>query len=262
MKDCTHSLFIAEEADALMREYKATGDRKLRNQLVLCYTNQVDMAIRSMRSILLSNIPYEDFFNQGVLALMDCIERFDPNRGASFQTYIYRGIRGALLNYMRKQRWLPNRVREARRDIQKAQGELQAKLLREPTHEELANALELTEQKLSQLQMEISSVDTVSLEELMEESFGNVISSTQSCFDDNVAKDLLETELRSILAKAILELTPKQRQVITLCYYENLNLREIGEVLELTQQRVSQIRSAAIEKLRDAMRQYQLVENN
>lgn len=246
----------AEEADALMRAYKATGDLQKRNALVMYYTNQIDIAIRSMRSILLSNIPYEDFFNQGVLALIDCIERFDPERGVSFQTYIYRGIRGALLNYMRKQKWLPNRVREARRDIQRVRKELQGKLLREPTEEELAQELGITTEKLSKLQMEISAVDAVSLEEMMEESYGNVMSCNQNPFEDSVSHGLLDAELRQILAKAISELTPKQQQVITLCYYENLNLREIGDVLQLTQQRVSQIRSAAIAKLADALQAY------
>lgn len=242
-----------EEAEAMMRAYKASGDMKIRNTLVLYYSNQIDIAIRSMRSILLSNIAYEDFFNQGILALIDCIERFDPNRGASFQTYIYRGIRGALLNYMRKHRWLPNRVREARRDIHQARAALQERLMREPTDAELAEALEMTEQKLSQLQMEITSADAISLEEMMEESYGNVVSGTQDLYEDTVAKGMLDAELRQALASAIAALSPKQQQVITLCYYENLNLREIGQVLGLTQQRVSQIRASAIAKLGTAL---------
>ncbi len=254
MTDSNHPV-TPEEAEALMRAYKATGDVKIRNELVLYYSNQVDIAIRSMRSILLSNIPYEDFFNQGILALMDCMERFDPDRGASFQTYIYRGIRGSLLNYMRKQRWLPNRVREARRDMQQARTELQTRLMREPTMAELAERLGIPEQKLSQLQMEISAVDAISLEEMMEDSYGNVITESQDVYEDSVAKDMLEGELRTALAAAISTLSPKQQQVITLCYFENLNLREIGQVLGLTQQRVSQIRSAAIGKLGVAMTQ-------
>jgi len=85
------------EPEELMRLYKNSGDVELRNQLVMHYIQYVNAAIYSMRSVLLSNIPFEDFFNQGVLALIDCIERYDPLRGATFDTYSYLGIRGSIL---------------------------------------------------------------------------------------------------------------------------------------------------------------------
>ena len=88
-----------------------------------------------MRSVLLSNIPFEDFFNQGVLALIDCIERYDPDRGASFDTYSYLGIRGSILKYLRKQNWLPNRVWEARKKIAQGRSELEQRLMFTPSSE-------------------------------------------------------------------------------------------------------------------------------
>lgn len=245
-----------ENPEELMRRYKAGGDVELRNQLVMHYLQYINVAIYSMRSILLSNIPFEDFFNQGVLALIDCIERYDPYRGASFDTYSYLGIRGAVLKYARKQNWLPNRVWDARKRILQGRSDLQQQLLREPTDAELAQYLDMTEQQLTGLESEISALDTVSFEELLENTYNNVLDNVGLISETDVSESLLKQELMQALAKAIDSLAPKQKQVISLYYYENLNLREIGEVLGVSQQRVSQIRTKALEALSEAMRQF------
>lgn len=246
------------DADKLMREYKATGDYTIRNQLVMYYSKYINMAIYSMRSILLSNIPFEDFFNQGVLALMEGIEKFDPDRGASFNTFVYKRVRGALLNYMRRQNWLPNRVRDARREIMAARAALQGKLLREPTDEEIAEYLDMPLQKLSSTMAEIATADSVSLEEMIEENYTTMPALSDETEGAAVEDQILRSEMQEILAKAIAELSPKQQQVITMCYYENLNLREMGEILGLTQQRISQIRTSALAQLKSALEKYNM----
>lgn len=244
-----------ENPEELMRRYKATGDIELRNQLVMHYLQFVNVAIYSMRSILLSNIPFEDFFNQGVLALIECIDRYDPDHGASFDTYSYLGIRGAILKYLRKQNWLPNRVWEARKRITQGRAELEQKLMREPTDRELADYLDLSEKQLDGLISEMSVVDTVSFEEMLETSYMGA-SDTIGGVESDVSDRLLREEMQEALAAAIDSLPPKQKQVISLYYYENLNLREIGEVLGVSQQRVSQIRAKALETLTEAMKKY------
>ncbi|MGI5978948.1 MAG: sigma-70 family RNA polymerase sigma factor [Oscillospiraceae bacterium] len=245
----------AIDPEELMRRYKASGDIELRNQLVMYYLQFVNVAIYSMRSILLSNVPFEDFFNQGVLALIECIERYDPDRGASFDTYSYLGIRGAILKYLRKQNWLPNRVWEARKRITQGRAELEQKLMREPTDRELADYLGLTEKQLDGLISEMSVVDTVSFEEMLESSYLGSADSLAG-MDGDVSDRMLREEMQEALAAAIDALPPKQKQVISLYYYENLNLREIGEVLGVSQQRVSQIRAKALETLSEAMKKY------
>ncbi len=244
------------DPEELMRQYKATGDIETRNQLVMHYLQFVNVAIYSMRSILLSNVPFEDFFNQGVLALIECIERYDPDRGASFDTYSYLGIRGAILKYLRKQNWLPNRVWEARKRITQGRAELEQKLMREPSDRELADYLGLSEKQLDGLISEMSVVDTVSFEELLESSYMGASDAAGAVMDGDVSDRLLREELQEALAAAIDALPPKQKQVISLYYYENLNLREIGEVLGVSQQRVSQIRAKAIENLSEAIKRY------
>ena len=250
-----------------MALYKQTKDVDIRNKLVMHYAPAVKHTIINMRSILPLQIPQEEFFNQGVIALIECIDRYDPDRGASFSTYIYKHLRGAMLSYMRKHSWLPYRVRTARRSILQARTELNNQLMREPTDQELAEHLDMPEKDLSRNLQEIAAADMVSFEEMMSGAGGGIAplydsaaaSAGQRYPDDGdgpVDHEMMQGELREVLASAIDALSPKEKQVISLCYYENLNLREIGEVLNVSQQRISFIRSQALVKLKRTMVEY------
>lgn len=241
----------------LIRMYKRTGDRALKDQIVLHYSKQITIALHSMRSVLLPSVPIEDLFNQGVIVLITCLDRYEPDRGASFDTYIYKGIRGAIYNYMRKQSWLTNRVRDARKKIISGRAELTQKLSRDPTSAELAEYIEIPEKKLDQYLVEMNLVETLSLEELLEQTYTTILDKTQSIRQNAIEQELLQKELLTALGEAIDQLPARQKQIITMCYYENLNLREIGDVLGLTQQRVSQIRSAALQQLNKMLKQYE-----
>lgn len=239
-----------EDPDAVMREYKRTGDLNLRNQLVLHYSPYVRAAIYSMRSLFFSNVPAEDFFNQGILALIECIDRFNVSRGVRMDTYMYKIIRGRLINYARKQNWLPNRVWSMAKKLHTTRAALEASLMRAPTDKEIAQEMGLSMNEYEHLRMEVSIADTVSYEELLEQSWDMAASSVTESGAGEIDDDLMREETRKVLAAAIDRLPAKHKQVIALCYYENLNLREIGEVLGLTQQRVSQIRASALKKLK------------
>jgi RNA polymerase sigma factor for flagellar operon FliA len=242
--------------EELMAAYKQTGDIKIRNQLVMHYAPAVKNTIISMRSLLPSHIQQDEFFNQGIITLIGCIDKFDPDRGASFNTFIYKHLRGTMLSYMRKQSWLPYRVRTARRSILQAQAELGNQLLREPTDRELAAYLDMPEKELNRNLQEIAAADMVSFEELIATIGGGGGENPANIREDDVDRDILREELKQALGAAIDQLSPKEKQVVTLCYYENLNLREIGEVLDVSQQRVSFIRSAALAKLNKVMSDY------
>ncbi len=246
-----------DDPDKLMRQYKATGDVELRNQLVMHYLQRVNIAIYSMRSILLSNIPFEDFFDQGVIALIDCIERYDPDRGASFDTYSYTAVRGAILKYLRKQNWLSNRVWEARKRIKSASKELEQTLMREPTGQELSEHLGISEKELSKLVVEMSAADTVSFEKLVEQTYGGGVEEYNLSSDEEIDQRLMDRELRDVLIRAVEKLPPKEKQVIALSFYENLNLKEISLVLDVTPQRVSQIRKKALNLLAAELQKYE-----
>lgn len=246
-----------EDPEDLMIKYKETGDVELRNKLVMHYLNYVNIAVYSARSVLHSTISFEDFFNEGIIALIDCIERYDPYRGvATFDTYSYSGIRGAILKYHRKQNWLPNRLWDARNKISKARLELEQTLMREPTSKELAEHLDMTEEMLSKYTMEMSVVNTLSFEELIGETFGKVSQMSNDVVMDNLDTSVMINEMHIALANAIDTLTPKQKQVVSLNYFEGLNLREVGIVLDISQQRVSQIRKKALDALQEKLKDF------
>ncbi|MCL2121370.1 MAG: FliA/WhiG family RNA polymerase sigma factor [Clostridiales bacterium] len=256
-----------ENPEAMMAAYKATKDLQIRNQLVLHYAPAVKHTIINMRATLPQNIQQEEFFNQGILTLIDCIEKYNPDRGASFTTFIYKHLRGAMLSYMRKHSWLPYRVRTARRSILQARAELNHQLMREPSEKELAAYMQISEGELSRSLQEIGAADMISFEELINGAGGGLSSahgsvslhgeeSFSDILGDSVDREMLREELVAVLAKAIEQLSPKEKQVVTLCYYENLNLREIGDVLRVSQQRISFIRSGALVKLRKAIVEY------
>lgn len=252
-----HREIRVPDPEGLMRKYKTTGDIELRNKLVMHYLRHVNAAIFGMRNILLSNIPYEDFFNQGVIALIECIERYDPDRGASFDTFSYLAIRGSVLKYLRKQNWLPNRLWEARKNISHGKRKLEFELMREPTNLELAEYLGISEQQLSRDLIEMSVIDTVSFEELVETSYLNRMEDVKASdneIDEEVVSRVIRKELCGALGDAINTLPIKQRQIITLYYYENLTLREIGKIFDLSPQRITQIRKKALENVEKVMR--------
>ena len=260
------SAYELDNPEEMMALYKKTKDVEIRNQLVMHYAPAVRNTIINMRGSLPQQIQQEEFFNQGIIALIDCIEKYDPDRGASFTTFIYKHLRGAMLSYMRKHSWLPYRVRSARRSIIQAHAELNHQLLREPTEQELAAHLQMPEKELRRNLQEIGTAEMVSFEEIITGSGG--ISAAYDApdltgdarfgdiLDNSVDRGMLQDELQGVLEKAIEGLSPKEKQVISLCYYENLNLREIGEVLGVSQQRISFIRSGALAKLRGAMVEY------
>ena len=254
-----------ENPEEVMAAYKQTKDVNLRNQLVMHYSTAVKNTIINMRGTLPQTIQQEEFFNQGIIALIDCIEKYDPDRGASFTTFIYKHLRGAMLSYMRKHSWLPYRVRAARRSIVQAQSELNNRLMREPTEKEMAEHLNIPEKELDRNLREIGTADMISFEELVSGSGGAFPLSERGYYpgggfggipEDGIDREMLQEELQEVLLEAIGKLSPKEKQVITLCYYENLNLREIGEVLGVSQQRISFIRTSALGKLRKEMQQY------
>lgn len=245
--------YTLENPDAVMMEYKRTGDVQLRNQLVLHYSPYVKASIYSMRSLLLSNIPIEDFFNQGILVLIECIERFNLSKGAKVDTYMYKIIRGRLINYARKQNWMPNRVWNLNKQIHAVRMKLEESLNRVPTEQEIAQEMGLSWQEYEAVRMEISRGDTISLEDLFEKNWDQFTIRDLEISENSVDENIMRQEKYEQLAAAIQQLSPRYQQVIALCYYENLNLRETGEVLGLSQQRVSQIRASALTRLKKLM---------
>jgi RNA polymerase sigma factor for flagellar operon FliA len=239
----------------LWREYRAKSDPALRDRLIVTYAPLVKYVAGRLGSGLPAHVDDEDLVSYGLLGLIGAIERYDPDRDVKFETYAIARIRGAIIDELRALDWVPRSVRSRARDIERAIAELEAKLARVPTDEEIANKLGLTEEELDESLSEISRSSIAALDELwtISGSSGDQVALIDT-IEDPEAPDpqgsLSKTELREAIADAIARLPEREKLVVTLYYYEELTLREIGEVLGVTESRVSQLHTKAILRLK------------
>jgi RNA polymerase sigma factor FliA len=240
---------------ALWREYRANKNPAIRDRLIVTYAPLVKYVAGRLGSGLPAHVDDEDLVSYGLLGLIGAIERYDPDRDVKFETYAIARIRGAIIDELRALDWVPRSVRSRARDIERAIGELEAKLGRVPTDEEIAGKLGITTDELDESLSEISRSSIAALDELwtIGGSGGDQVSLIDT-IEDTEAPDpqgaLSQTELREAIADAIARLPEREKLVVTLYYYEELTLREIGEVLGVTESRVSQLHTKAILRLK------------
>jgi RNA polymerase sigma factor FliA len=240
---------------ALWREYRANKNPAIRDRLIVTYAPLVKYVAGRLGSGLPAHVDDEDLVSYGLLGLIGAIERYDPDRDVKFETYAIARIRGAIIDELRALDWVPRSVRSRARDIERAIGELEAKLGRVPTDEEIAGKLGITTEELDESLSEISRSSIAALDELwtIGGSGGDQVALIDT-IEDTEAPDpqgaLSQTELREAIADAIARLPEREKLVVTLYYYEELTLREIGEVLGVTESRVSQLHTKAILRLK------------
>ena len=238
----------------LWQEYRENRDKAVRDRLILTYAPLVKYVAGRLGSSLPAHVDEGDLVSYGLLGLIGAIERYDPDRDIKFETYAIARIRGAIIDELRALDWVPRSVRSRARQIERAIGELEAKLGRAPTDEEIAAKVGVTVDELDNSLTDISRSSIAALDELWSVSGdGDQVSLLDTLEDDNVsqpAEVLDETETREALADAIARLPEREKLVVTLYYYEELTLREIGEVLGVTESRVSQLHTKAILRLK------------
>lgn len=231
---------------------------ELRNERLLSYLSIVRSAAAQMRGILPGSVAEEDLINQGVLALMECMEKYDETKGAKFETYAFLRVRGALIDYIRRQDWVPHQARHLDRQVQKAYMELANKTMSEPTMGEIADHMGLPVEKLEKNRKDMNNSVVLSFESVLQDMSCYAERDMQSMGDTASVPEeqCLEKELKQALADAIRELPEKERLVVTLYYYEELKYADIAHVLEVGESRVSQIHSSALRRLKQSLEQY------
>ncbi|GAA5142682.1 RNA polymerase sigma factor WhiG [Nocardioides marinquilinus] len=234
---------IAESVDDLWREYKATGSPELRNQLVLQYSPLVKYVSGRVRSGLPQSVESADLVSEGVIGLMDAIEKFEPSRGLQFQTYAVPRIRGAIIDSIRASDWVPRSVRSRLRDVDRARDALQNRLGRQPTDEEICAEAEISLRELRELADRPTSFSHAEDEELA--SLDDLAPAVDAALEDESTREVLLSALR--------QLPERDQVVIALYFFEGLTLGEIGQVLSVTESRVSQLRSRATTALRTTL---------
>jgi RNA polymerase sigma factor for flagellar operon FliA len=211
-----------------------------------------------MGSGLPAHVEEADLISYGLGGLISAIERFDLAREIKFETYAITRIRGAIIDELRTLDWVPRSVRARAREFERVNMKLEARLQRAPTDDEMARELGLTSEELQDALLQISNSTIVALDELwhVSDSSGDQVSLLDT-LPDRAARDpqvlVDESELRDRIADAIAALPEREKLVVALYYYENLTLREIGEVLGVTESRVSQLHTKAVLRLRSKL---------
>jgi len=245
----------SDDTAGLWRRYRETRDQGIRDRLILGYSPLVKYVAGRLGSGLPAHVDEQDLVSYGLLGLIGAIERFDPDRDVKFETYAIARIRGAIIDELRALDWVPRSVRSRARDIERAITALEAKLGRAPTDEEIAQRLGVSGDELEESLAEISRSSIAALDELwtVSGSGGDQVSLIDT-IEDTAAPDpqgaLSQTEMREAIADAIARLPEREKLVVTLYYYEELTLREIGEVLGVTESRVSQLHTKAVLRLK------------
>jgi RNA polymerase sigma factor for flagellar operon FliA len=211
-----------------------------------------------MSSGLPAHVEEADLISYGLTGLISAIERFDLSRDIKFETYAITRIRGAIIDELRTLDWVPRSVRARARDIERANMKLEARFQRAPTDEEMAGELAMSVEEFQDALLQISNSTIVALDELwnVSDSSGDQVSLLDT-LPDHGAPDpqsvVDQSELRDRIADAIAALPEREKLVVALYYYENLTLREIGEVLGVTESRVSQLHTKAVLRLRSKL---------
>jgi RNA polymerase sigma factor FliA len=246
------------ELKDLWRRYKATGDERARERLVLAFAPLVKYVAGRLSSGLPAHVDEGELISYGLTGLISAIERFDPSREIKFETYAITRIRGAIIDELRTLDWVPRSVRARAREIERANMKLEARLQRAPTDEEVATELSISVDEFHDALMQISHSTIVALDELwtVSDSGGDQVSLLDTLPDRGAPDPQMvvdQGETRDRIADAIAALPEREKLVIALYYYENLTLREIGEVLGVTESRVSQLHTKAVLRLRSKL---------
>jgi RNA polymerase sigma factor FliA len=244
----------ATDTSELWQEYRRTADRATRDRLILTYAPLVKFVAGRLGATLPSHVDEQDLVSYGLLGLIGAIERFDPDREIKFETYAIARIKGAIIDELRSLDWVPRSVRTRAREIERAISSLERSLMRAPTDAEIASKLEITMPELEDSLVEISRTSMAALDELWTPNAGGDQVSLIDTIEDQSGPDpeisLEQTELKEALGEAIARLPEREKLVVTLYYYEELTLREIGEVLGVTESRVSQLHTKAVLRLK------------
>jgi RNA polymerase sigma factor FliA len=239
--------------DLLWASYTTDGDRDVRDQLILHYSPLVKYVAGRVAVGLPQRVEPADLVSYGIFGLIDAIDRFEPDRGISFETYAIARIKGAIIDELRSLDWVPRSVRAKARSLERAYQDLEARLKRVPTDAELAAEVGLEEDQLQAILAQVSFVGLAALDETLgigERNSGTTLGDTLADRADGPVAVVETAETRRILAACIAALPERERVVLTLYYYEGLTLAEIGTVLAVTESRVSQVHTKAVIHLR------------
>jgi RNA polymerase sigma factor for flagellar operon FliA len=236
--------------------YVIAGVRYTREEVIHRYIHLVKYVAGRISVNLPPNVELNDLINDGVVGLIDAIEKYDDERGVKFETYAITRIHGAIIDALRALDWVPRAIRQKARELERTQHQLEAELGEQPSDDEVALRMGISKRELEGLQQKVRGTSVLSLEEHLPNERGNDIPllDTLKGDDGDLGSDVEQREIREALVAAVESLSKQERIVIKLYYFEGQTLKEIKQVLEVSESRVSQIHAQAVIHLRQKLR--------
>jgi RNA polymerase sigma factor for flagellar operon FliA len=241
----------------LWNEYHKTKSADLREQLILEYAPLVKLVAGRLSMYLGFNVEYDDLVGYGIFGLIDAIDKFDLMKDVKFETYASLRIRGAILDQIRKMDWIPRTIRQRQKKIEQAIREIERDKGHVATDAEIAEKMQISEDEYQNWQNQMKVTGVVSLNEFMDQGADIPEDSNNRSSSFVKPEEAIEKEeLKKMLAESLELLTDKEKKVILLYYYEELTLKEISEVLEVSESRISQLHTRALQKMREKLGDY------
>jgi len=240
----------AESKQKLWEDYAKKKSPELQEKIIIEYAGLVKLVAGRLSMYLGYNVEYDDLVGYGTFGLIDAIDKFDYSKGVKFETYASLRIRGAILDQIRKMDWIPRSIRQKQRKIDLAYQNLEIKNGRIANDEEIALELEISVDELETWQSQTKVTNIISLDEFMEQGAETKVEQSLTAAFDQPDKIIEKQELKELLIKTLETLTEKEKKVIIFYYYEELTLKEISRILEVSESRISQLHTKALQKMK------------
>lgn len=244
------------DREQLWEEFFKNPSAEIREKIIVEYAPLVKIVAGRLSMYLGYNVEYDDLVGYGIFGLIDAIDKFDINKDVKFETYASLRIRGSILDQIRKMDWIPRTVRQKQKKIDEAIRKIETETGRNAQDEEIARELGVSEEELTSWQSQLKVTNLVSLNEYVDQGMEPVMDARGNSHFAQPEDAIAEEELKQVLTESLEVLTEKERKVITLYYYENLTLKEISNVLEVSESRISQLHTKALKKMKKIMGPY------
>ncbi|MCI9173644.1 MAG: FliA/WhiG family RNA polymerase sigma factor [Lachnospiraceae bacterium] len=246
----------AAERERLWADFLKKPTAELRERIIVEYAPLVRIVAGRLSMYLGYNVEYDDLVGYGIFGLIDAIDKFDVNKDVKFETYASLRIRGSILDQIRKMDWIPRTVRQKQKKIDEAIKKIETRTGRTALDEEIASELDVSSDELLNWQTQLKITNVVSLNEYVEQGMEPTMDARGNSHFIQPEDAVAEEELKKVLEESLQVLTEKERKVITLYYYEDLTLKEISNVLEVSESRISQLHTKALMKMKKTMGPY------
>lgn len=237
----------------LWEEYANSNSQEIREQIIMKYSSLVKIVAGRLSMYLGQNVEYEDLVSYGIFGLIDAVDKFDYTKGIKFETYASLRIRGSILDQIRKMDWIPRSLRQKQKKIDNALASLETRLGRNATELELAEEIGISEEELLVWQGQTNLTNIISLDEFVDTNGEKALDLVRTSSFDAPEEVVEKKELKKLLLESLEILTEKEKKVVLLYYYEELTLKEISYILEVTESRISQLHTRALQKMKSKL---------